>query len=63
MARFAKDYNIDGWPITDNGTPLDKEEVIAMLNGMAGQIDYLAEEYRKLKNTEPGKYCCCGECD
>ncbi|WP_027859753.1 hypothetical protein [Marinobacterium jannaschii] len=39
MKRYQKDYSIDGWPITDNGRPMDKDAVIARLNELQAACD------------------------
>lgn len=41
MARFSKDYNIDGYPITDNGKAMCKSQVIYLLNEMHERIKQL----------------------
>lgn len=62
MSRFSKDINKDGHPVTMDGVAMSKDEIINQLNGQQEQIKRLCEDYQNLASTEPGKYCCCGEC-
>jgi len=40
---YEIDHNIDGWPITKDGEPMSKKEVLAELNRLQSTIDGLTE--------------------
>lgn len=51
MVRYDRNTSIDGHPITKNGEPMSKAEVIAELNCLAGTIAWLKNEYWALSNN------------